>query len=119
MYQRHVTGKYGEDVVEEYLLNNNYLIIYRNFRCNFGEIDVVANDVAKDEIVFIEIKTRNNNNYGVPAESVTKIKKRHILQTAKYFLHIYNLEKEFIRLDVIEVYITNTGYNINHIKQAF
>ena len=120
MNQKQITGKFGELEVQKYLMENNYIIMQNNFRCNFGEIDVIARDINKQEIVFIEVKTRNNNLYGKPAESINNIKKKHILKAVRYFLHRYNLEKEFIRIDVIEVYIDgNQNYNLNHIKQAF
>ena len=120
MYQRHITGKFGETEVQKYLVQNNYIIVQNNFRCKFGEIDIVARDIKKGEMVFIEVKTRHNNLYGNPAEAVNMIKRKHILRTARYFLYRYNLEKEFVRIDVIEVYVNNDGsYNLNHIKQAF
>ena len=118
MYQHHITGMLGEDKVKEYLLNNNYLILEQNFSCFFGEIDIIAKD--KNELVFIEVKTRRSNFYGVPSESVTPTKKRHIKKVAEYFLYRFHLEREFIRFDVIEVLIDKMeNYNINHIKQAF
>lgn len=120
MNYKQEVGEFGEKKVEEYLIKNNYIVVYKNFRCRFGEIDIIAKDVDNNEIVFFEVKTRNNGLYGTPAEAVNKIKKRHIYKTAEYFLHRYNLEEEFVRIDVIEVYIKrDNGYLINHIKQAF
>ena len=120
MYERHELGKFGEEVAENYLINNKYLLIQKNFRCNFGEIDIIARDVKKDEIVFIEVKTRKNTLYGNPAEAVDERKRKHIFKTAQYFLYLYNLEHEYVRIDVIEVFVnTNNTFKINHIKQAF
>ena len=56
-------GKIGEDIVCSYLEKNNYKIICRNYRTKTGEIDIIARDITK-EIVFIEVKTRANGNYG-------------------------------------------------------
>ena len=100
-----------------YLKQNGYVILDRNFECRQGEIDIIALD--KKEIVFIEVKTRTSNKYGAPSEAVNKIKQKHMLQTIKYYLYIRNLSDEFIRVDVIEVYIKNNVYKVNHIKQAF
>jgi len=119
MYQKHATGRFGESEVQKYLTQNNYIIILNNFRCRFGEIDIIARDMEKQELVFIEVKTRNNSLYGRPAESINKRKKRHILKTIQYFLHRYKLEEEFVRIDAIEVYINNGRCYLNHIKQAF
>lgn len=120
MYYKRETGIFGEKRAEEYLIENQYKLITKNFSCRFGEIDLIARDVQNKEIVFIEVKTRNNEKYGNPAESIDYKKKKHIYKTAEYFLHVYKLEKEFVRIDVIEVYINkNKSYTINHIKQAF
>lgn len=117
MYINKETGKLGEDIATHYLKQNGYVILDRNFECRQGEIDIIALD--KKEIVFIEVKTRTSNKYGVPSEAVNKIKQKHMLQTIKYYLYIRNLSDEFIRIDVIEVYINNSVYKVNHIKQAF
>ena len=117
MYVNKETGKLGEDIAVHYLKQNGYVILDRNFECRQGEIDIIALD--KKEIAFIEVKTRTSNKYGTPSEAVNKIKQKHMLQTIKYYLYIRNLSDEFIRIDVIEVYIKNNVYKVNHIKQAF
>lgn len=117
MYKRHLIGKYGEEIAVEYLENNKYKIIETNFSCKQGEIDIIAKD--KKEIVFIEVKTRTNIMYGRPADAVTYYKKKHILQSIQYYLYIKKLENEFVRIDIIEIYIKNNKYKINHIKGAF
>ena len=120
MYYKQETGKTGEDVVEQYLIQNDYKIMGRNFRCNFGEIDIIARDLKKQEIVFIEVKTRNSKTYGEASEAVDYYKKKHILKSAKYFVWINKLESEYIRIDVIEVYLSKDDKpRINHIEQAF
>lgn len=120
MYFKQELGKFGEDRVKEYLNNNDYIILSKNFRCRFGEIDIIARDIEKNEIVFFEVKTRNNSSYGTPAESINKYKKNHIYKTAEYFVHRFHLEQEFMRIDVIEVYMKkDKSFYMNHIKQAF
>lgn len=114
MYYKQETGKFGEDKATQYLIKKGYKILGKNFRCYFGEIDIIAKDVATNEIVFVEVKTRCNNKYGTPAEAVDKNKRKHIFKTAKYFLYIHKLEDVFVRIDVIEVYQNK----INHIKQV-
>ena len=117
MYVNKETGKLGEDIAVHYLKQNGYVILDRNFECRQGEIDIIALD--EKEIVFVEVKTRTSNKYGAPSEAVNKIKQKHMLQTIKYYLYIRNLSDEFIRIDVMEVYIKNNVYKVNHIKQAF
>ncbi len=116
MYLKHVLGKHGEDLACKYLDNNNYKIIQRNFRCKQGEIDIIALD--KNYIVFVEIKSRTSNKYGLPSESVTQRKMKHIIKAATYFLYMNHLENVNTRIDVIEVYVKNGTYNINHLKQV-
>ena len=111
-----VTGNYGEDIACKFLEKQDYKIIERNFSCKIGEIDIIAKD--KEEIVFIEVKTRNFLEYGEPAEAVNKIKKKHIYSAAEYYLLIHNQLNEFVRIDVIEIFLNKNTYTINHIKKA-
>ena len=117
MYIKKELGKLGEDIATHYLKQNGYIILDRNFECRQGELDIVAKD--REEIVFIEVKTRTSAKFGIPSEAVNKIKQKHMLQTIKYYLFNRNLSEEFIRIDVIEVYVAGTVYKVNHIKQAF
>lgn len=116
MYERHIIGKKGEEVAEQYLKQEGYKILERNLRSRTGEIDIIALD--KDYIVFIEIKTRTSTEYGLPSEAVTERKIKHIYRTAQWFLYSRNLEKENVRIDVIEVYNKGNKYLINHLKQV-
>ena len=116
MYYKQARGRVGEDIASEYLHSLGYKILERNFECTQGEIDIIALD--KDEIVFIEVKTRTSQTYGFAAEAVDDNKKRHLLNSIRYYVYSRNLQNEFIRIDVIEVYINNGKRTINHIKQA-
>ncbi|MBR6034345.1 MAG: YraN family protein [Clostridia bacterium] len=118
MYKRHAIGKMGEDIACNYLIDKNYNVVERNFKCNQGEIDVIAWDKEKKELVFIEIKTRTNYEYGMPIDAVDTNKQRHILNTAKYYIYKNKIKNTFIRFDVIEVCINQDKYIINQIKQV-
>ena len=109
-------GRYGEDISANFLSRQGYEIIEKNFSCKVGEIDIIARD--KDELVFIEVKTRYDLSHGVPAEAVDLNKKKHIYRAAEYFLMIHNILDTFVRIDVIEVYLGKNGYRLNHIKKA-
>lgn len=115
MYLKHKIGRKGEDIASIYLEKIGYKIIERNFRCKQGEIDIIAKD--RNEIVFIEVKTRTNNLYGEPIEAVTEYKRNNILKTIKYYLYIHHLEKAFIRIDVIQIYIKSDKTYLNHMKK--
>lgn len=119
MYKRHEVGKIGEKLAAKYLEKSNYKIINQNFRCKQGEIDIIAidNHGEEQEIVFIEVKTRTNLEFGTPAEAVDETKRQHIIKTAKYFLYSNNIKDKNVRFDAIEVFLNNNKYKINHIKQ--
>ena len=109
-------GTMGEDIATSYLESIGYKIIKRNFRCRQGEIDIIAQD--KKEYVFIEVKTRSTDLYGIPREAVNTPKKKHIYKSTKYYLYKNRLENSFIRFDVIEIYFKNNKYIIKHLKQV-
>lgn len=110
-------GKFGEDQATNFLEKQNCEIIARNFICKQGEIDIIAKD--KDEIVFFEVKTRNNELFGKAVEAVDNFKQKHIWLAAKYYLYSNNLMNSFVRFDVIEVYVKNNRVFINQIRNMF
>lgn len=114
MYERHILGQDGEDFAVEYLIKNNYTIIERNFSCRQGEIDIIAQDA--NELVFIEVKTRSNSNYGNPIDAITPYKIKHLMKSIQYYLYIHHLENSFVRIDVIEVYSRQNGFEVSQIK---
>lgn len=70
-------GNKGEDLACKYLLKNGYEIVERNKHFSkFCEIDIIAK--LKDKYIFVEVKTRKNNNFGSPLEAVTKSKYKNI-----------------------------------------
>ncbi len=109
----------GEDISCVFLQKNGYNILERNFECKQGEIDIVAWEEAKKELVFIEVKTRTNRQFGMPAEAVNEPKKKHIYKAAEYYIYINRIKHTYIRIDVIEVYLIRNKVKINHIKQIF
>lgn len=112
-------GNFGEQIAISFLEEKGYKILHKNFYCRQGEIDIIAKEENKNdgEIVFIEVKTRTNNIFGKPSEAVNGIKINHICNSAKYFLFKFHLIDAFVRFDVIEVFLENGKFNINHIKQ--
>lgn len=109
-------GIIGELIAEKYLKSKRYKIICKNFFTRHGEIDIVS---KKDNcIVFVEVKMRNNLNYGTPASAVNYIKLKHMKTAAKIFLTLNKCNKYAIRFDVIEILNKDGKYLINHIKQV-
>lgn len=107
-------GKLGEDRAEIFLKQKGYNIITRNFSCFYGEVDIIAQN--KNEIIFVEVKTRTSLKFGYPIDSVSKHKRIHMKKTAEYFLYKNNILENIVRFDVIEVYIINKRSYIKHIK---
>lgn len=118
MYFRKEIGKWGENLACKYLEERNYKIIERNFLCRQGEIDIVAKDIMKRELVFVKVKTRTDLKYGNPDEAITNEKLKHMKRTAKYFIYRNNLQNVAIRVDVMEVLIEKQECMVNHIKQV-
>jgi putative endonuclease len=116
MYNKKELGNIGEKLACQYLEKEKYKIIEKNFRCSQGEIDIIAYDINKKEIVFFEVKTRTNFNYGNPSEAINKIKKLHIKKSMEYYLYKKGLTNVFIRVDAIEIVMHNKDYKLNHIK---
>ena len=109
-------GKEGEEIVCKYLKSKQYKILEMNFNCKIGEIDIIAID--KDCLCFIEVKTRTNDRYGLPAEAVTNRKLKHIYKTAEYYIYTRKIKNIDIRIDVIEVYFIKGKWYINHLKKV-
>lgn len=116
MYKNQEIGKLGEELASKYLQDLGYEILCRNFSCRQGEIDIIA--YKKKEIIFIEVKTRTNLRFGRPSEAVTNVKQTHIKKAAEYYIYRNHLEYKYIRFDIIEIYIFDEKYKINHIKQV-
>jgi putative endonuclease len=80
-------GALGEQIVSQWLESKSYRLLYHNWRCRWGEIDLIAEDIANSTIIFVEVKTRSCNNWdsdGLEAISLTKQKK--ISNSAVLFL---------------------------------
>ncbi len=112
-------GKLGEDIAVKYLLRNGTKIIERNFRFDRGEIDIVAK--CDETLIFIEVKTRTNLEFGTPVEAVNMKKATQIKKTAEGFLLEKGDKIDFdeIRFDIIGILLSGEKENINHIKNAF
>ncbi|MGA2582312.1 MAG: YraN family protein [Tepidisphaeraceae bacterium] len=114
---RDALGQRGENVAARYLRNQGYKIITRNYRCDMGEVDIIARD--KTVLVFVEVKTRS---YGdpTPEEQVNQEKRHQITKAAKYYLSRYGLPQPPARFDVVAiVWPTGREPQIRHTPDAF
>lgn len=107
-------GTIKEEIAAEYLENKGLKIVAKNYRCRYGEIDIVATDDRY--IVFVEVKYRADSSKGFPQEAVTKKKQKTISFVAKYYMMQSNLELDTpVRFDVVAI----LGEDITHIENAF
>jgi len=116
-------GKFGEKYAADFLRSQGYRILTTNFRARFGEIDLIALDILNSrQLVFVEVKTRTDESFGLPQESVTYSKKTKLLKTALHFLSV-SREKTYSgwRIDVIAVKLDEQYRlkDINHFKNIF
>jgi len=109
-------GKEGEDIAADFLKRKGLIIIKKNYRTVFGEIDIIARD--KGVIVFVEVKTRTDNAFGHPFEAVDQRKREKIRKVALSFMKTE--KKEFpSRFDVMSITMDRAGTRIEHIQDAF
>ena len=94
-------GISGENLACDALSRQGYAILARRYRTRIGEIDIVAMDGPT--LVFVEVKTRTSDDYGVPAEAVTWRKQRRIVTMARWYLSEHRLHGGLCRFDVVTV----------------
>jgi putative endonuclease len=104
------TGKIGEDIACQYLLNNGYLILARNHKERFYEIDIIARD-SIGLLVFCEVKTSNYNNNGfMPEDNLSAAKQQKMVRGSEIFLmrhpELVREDTEW-RIDLIAIVLEN------------
>ena len=111
-------GISGENLACDALARQGYAILARRYRTRVGEIDIVAQD--GETLVFVEVKTRTSEDFGVPAEAVTWRKRRRIVTMARWYLTEKGLHGCLCRFDVVTI-LCRTGQPpaIEVIKDAF
>lgn len=110
-------GKSGEDSALNFLKENGYKILVKNYKTKLGEVDIIAYD--KDTLCFIEVKTRGSLRFGSPQEAVSHFKQRQISKVALQFLKRNNLLNKKARFDVVSVIYAEDKPAFDLIKNAF
>lgn len=112
---KRTVGTKTETVAADFLAKKGYVILEKNYRNRFGEIDLIAKD--GETIVFAEVKFRSTENFGDPMEAVSYVKQKKISRTALYYYasHGY-IETTPCRFDVVAIY--GSGH-IEHMENAF
>ena len=92
-------GKWGEDTAVEHLTQRGYILVTRNFRTPYGEIDIVVQQ--GDITIFVEVKTRTSNKMGLPEESITARKREHMLAAADHYAAEHEIDHW--QIDVVSI----------------
>jgi putative endonuclease len=111
-------GRWGENQAAIYLEGRGYSILERNFRTPYGEIDLVAR--KQNTVVFVEVKTRSSDSYGLPEESITPGKATHLLDAARFYIEDHPTSDGVWRIDVIAIQrsATDRPPQITHFRNA-
>ncbi|WP_102142896.1 YraN family protein [Mycobacterium hubeiense] len=98
-------GALGEQLAVDYLTLQGLRVLARNWRCRYGELDIIAADVANRTAVFVEVKTRTGEGFGGVEQAVTPDKVRRLRRLAGLWLAGQDERWHAVRLDVIGVRI--------------
>ncbi len=96
-------GRRGEQLAVDHLEARGMAVLERNWRCRLGEIDIVARDGG--DLVFIEVKTRSNGDYGHPFEAITPIKLARLRRLAIAWCEASESAAARIRIDAVAVLV--------------
>lgn len=120
MGKNNLSGAWGEAVAAAYLRKKHYKIIATNYRCRFGEIDLIA--THRKTLAFVEVKTRKSADFALAREFVSAQKQRRLKATAEIYLSAFPTSLQ-PRFDVIEIYapqgVETSDPQIHHMEGAF
>lgn len=94
-------GDRGEELAARFLRGRGYRILARNYRCQFGEVDLVARE--GESVVFVEIKGKRSARFGSPLDAVTAVKRRRLARAAQHYLATCSLSRVRARFDVVGI----------------
>ena len=125
MRVKDAVGRFGEELAARRLSEAGLCILARNWRCDQGELDIVAQEGTT--IVFVEVKTRSTTAFGTPAEAVTPVKAARIRRLALRWLDEHRVAAGWapIRFDVVSIVrrgVDGRGVDgpvVEHLRGAF
>lgn len=114
-------GKEGEELADKLLRSKNFKIIERNYRFGkTGELDIIAEDTETKQLVFVEVKSRKNLEFGDPILAITKNKMAQLKKVANAYLFEKEIREIDCRFDIITVLFRGkTMPEIKHYVNAF
>lgn len=116
--ERHLLGAWGETVAARFLESQGFVILERNVRTQYGELDIIARDDSV--LVFIEVRTKSRTVHGHPFETIDHRKQKKLIGMARWYLQARKLgENVDCRFDAVAVVGTETtGHTIEHLKNV-
>jgi putative endonuclease len=113
-------GRWGEKQGERFLRHKGLRTLTRNFSCQTGELDLVMADPEDGAVVFVEVKTRANEDFAPAETAVTFGKQKRIASAAWHFRKVHRIEDRPLRFDVIAIVLGPKGPPvIRHYERAF
>ena len=110
-------GSLGESLARRMLEGKGYVIVETNYRCRWGEIDIVAQQ--GQELVFVEVRTRSGDDMGTPEESLTRLKTGHLIAAAETYLQSLPEVPANWRIDLVSVRMAGVKLqSIRHLENA-
>lgn len=108
-------GRFGEDLAVRHLEDDGLTVLERNWRCDLGEIDVVARE--GDELVVVEVKTRSSLRHGTPFEAVTQAKLHRLERLGIAWMRVRGVRPRGMRIDVVSVLRPPSGPSVvEHVR---
>ncbi|WP_119080771.1 YraN family protein [Chitinophaga alhagiae] len=117
MASHHDLGKKGEQMAAAYLQRKQYELLHTNWTSGKKEIDIIARQ--GNTIVFVEVKTRSTQFFGMPEEAVNARKQELLLRAADQYLLRHALRPEHIRFDIISITLAPGIEEVTHFEDAF
>ena len=117
MGKTQIAGNRGEAAVARYLRQKGYTLLASQWRCRFGELDLVARD-RRGTLCIVEVKLRGVGSIALPREFVDSRKQQRLRSAAELYLASSGLDAP-VRFDVAEVYDEGGSLRIEYIENAF
>ena len=116
MAQHNELGKKGEQLAVDFLLNNGYDIVERNYRFDKAEVDIIAQ--KSDVLAIVEVKTRSTLDFGNPQDFVKPKQIKNLVKAVDEYVTENDLDLE-VRFDIIAIVKQGKSFEIEHLENAF
>ncbi|MCB4807454.1 YraN family protein [Tamlana sp. 62-3] len=116
MAKHNELGNKGEQMAVDFLIENNYAILERNYRFNKAEVDIIAQ--KEDILAIIEVKTRSTTDFGNPQDFVKPKQINNLVKAVDEYVTINELDVE-VRFDIIAIVKEGKQFKLEHLEDAF